>query len=98
VLGFAATPVGFLSEDEIPDAPIAAEPPKGMLASKEGGGAAILGGYSVWEIWDRAKDYLSPDSLMQALQDPHVRPWLIVGGLAGLIWYWRYRRMHYEDG
>lgn len=100
VFGGEAAPLGLLAAEDVPDAPIALEPPKGMLLSKEGGAAATIGGYSIWEMFNTGKewavDHLNPRDALEWVTDPNVRPWLVIGLLALLIWYWRYRRMHSE--
>lgn len=104
VLGVAdaGAPAALLAsyEDDVtPDAAIAAEPPKSMMASREGLASLSIGGLSLAEIWDRftsfAGDNLSLDTFLPFIHDhPIVLVMATTAILAGLIWYWRWRRMH----
>ncbi len=97
-----ATPVTLLSHDDddppMPSGAIAEDPPKGMLKSKEGAMATLLGGMSLSEIWDNAQETLlrwtDPETVWAFLTSPQVRPWLVVIAIAAAVWWFRYRRMH----
>ena len=102
VLGASAMPAALLSsydDDVTPDAAIAAEPPKSMVYSREGLASLSIGGLSLGEIWDRFSSYAG-DNLTLNTFLPFIREHPIVlvmaatAGLAGLIWFWRWRRLH----
>jgi putative chitinase len=60
-----AAPLGLLSDggadasadDDVPDAPIAAEPPKSWLASRINQAAAGIGSVSIYGLYEQAKDF-----------------------------------------
>jgi putative chitinase len=102
VLGANQHPAALAAlTEEVPDAAIASDAPKGMMQSKEGGAAIIGGGLSVASVLEKARDWkdqigdwLDPSTVLEFMWRPEVRPFVVIAILCALIWYWRYRRMH----
>lgn len=101
VLGADGGIVGLVDTTLVPDAPIAAEAPKGMLQSKEGLASLGIGGITLADaasyverhVMNRLDDDSFVDRVLILLREPRIQVALVVVVLAGMVWFWRWRRM-----
>lgn len=92
----ADRPVGLMSAETVPDAPIALDAPRSMFGSREGWGAITIGGLTLTEVWDNLEGIahrISDDPVQMVLDHPRILVPIVIIVLAALIWWWRHQRM-----
>lgn len=91
VLGAGAPPVSLLSAEEMPDGPIALEPPKSWFSSRINQAAAGIGSISGYGLYEQAKDFAysvadDPAQVAIAFVKEHPSAVIILGLVAYIIW------------